>query len=89
MLAAGTKMLSACSECGKAFMPTRQPTQGKRAFCLDCGKPAALRHASQDYYRRMQAARIKYPPSEDSDLADGAQRSSSDVLTTAEKATLR
>lgn len=55
LLAAGTKRLATCAECGRAFVPTRQPAAGQRAFCNACADSGApQRHASRAYYQRQR-----------------------------------
>src|SRR5208282_2007986 len=39
-----------CAECGKLFTPepSHRPRTGRRAFCRQCGRLAAVRHAMRD-----------------------------------------
>jgi hypothetical protein len=43
-----------CAECGRLFTPdpSHRPRTGRRAFCLQCGRPAAVRHAMRDMRQR-------------------------------------
>lgn len=44
-----------CSSCGTVFVPRRrQPAFGKRRYCRDCGRPAALRDAKAAYRARLR-----------------------------------
>ena len=55
MSAATGSALATCSSCGKFFVPVRrQPAFGKRRYCADCGRPAAMRDAKADYRARKR-----------------------------------
>lgn len=46
---------ASCNSCGRVFVPTRRrPAFGKRRYCPDCGRTAALRDAKADYNRRQR-----------------------------------
>jgi len=46
--------LAVCDECGKPFTPSRRRAASRRAFCSDCGKSAAQKHASRAYRARRR-----------------------------------
>jgi hypothetical protein len=51
-----------CSSCGVLFSPLgRNVAMGRRRYCVDCGRPAALRDAKAAYRarQRQQAARAE------------------------------
>jgi hypothetical protein len=43
-----------CSECGMAYVPSRQPRRGQQNYCEGCGRPAALRHAQRKRRSRLK-----------------------------------
>ncbi len=43
-----------CSECGAAYVPSRQPRRGQQNYCEGCGRPAALRHAQRKRRSRLK-----------------------------------
>ena len=47
--------LSACSSCGRAFIPKRMPRSNQRRYCSSCGVQAAWRWAAQCRRARMRA----------------------------------
>lgn len=51
---AKTQGLAICSACGMPFIPSRQPTPGRRSYCPSCGRQAAVRDASRAYRRRLR-----------------------------------
>ena len=49
-----------CSSCGNPFTPTaHQPSFGKRRFCKNCGKRAAVAAAKTDYRKRKRLERLR------------------------------
>lgn len=44
--------LTICSACGRAYVPARKPTAGRRHYCTHCGLAAAQRAAARDYRAR-------------------------------------
>ena len=49
-----------CSACGGVFVPRRrQPAFGKRRYCGQCGRKAALKDAKADYRARLRAGKRK------------------------------
>lgn len=53
-----------CSGCGAPYTPRRQPIAGRRHYCQNCGRTAAIRDAQArfrakhpDYYRARRAGR--------------------------------
>jgi hypothetical protein len=55
--ASGSKGLSKCTECGHGYFPKREATTGERRYCPKCGRRAAQRDASRDYYWRKKKER--------------------------------
>ncbi len=50
---------ASCSACGNVFVPKRrQPAFGKRRYCAQCGRTAALRHAKAEYRKREREKRL-------------------------------
>lgn len=47
--------LAICSACGSSYFPRRRPSAGRRHYCENCGRGAAVRHASATYRRRRKA----------------------------------
>jgi DNA-directed RNA polymerase subunit RPC12/RpoP len=50
----GAREVTICAECGRQFESERIRNPGRRAFCPDCGRAAAMRAASRDYYKRKK-----------------------------------
>jgi DNA-directed RNA polymerase subunit RPC12/RpoP len=48
----GARAVTICAECGAQFESDYVRSPNRRAFCPDCGRAAAMRAASRDYYRR-------------------------------------
>lgn len=47
--------ITACSNCGAPYMPTRQPRAGNNRYCPDCGRRAAVRDAARRHRQRKRA----------------------------------
>ena len=50
----GARAVMVCAECGNLFESERGRSPNRRAFCPDCGRAAAMRAASRDYYKRKK-----------------------------------
>jgi DNA-directed RNA polymerase subunit RPC12/RpoP len=48
----GAREVTICAECGRQFESEHIRSPNRRAFCPDCGRAAAMRAASRDYYKR-------------------------------------
>lgn len=46
----GARMVLICAECGQTFESQMVRAPNRRAFCPKCGRAAAMRAASRDYY---------------------------------------
>lgn len=55
-----SRQLYVCAECGRLFTPDpiHRPRTGRRAFCLQCGRPAAVRHAMRDMRRQKKTEKL-------------------------------
>jgi hypothetical protein len=64
---AGGAALAVCSNCARAYEPSRRPRLGQRHYCPDCRQSnVPQRDASRDWYRRNRArlASAGPPPSD-------------------------
>jgi hypothetical protein len=43
-----TKAFLACTECGRAYIPSREPKPGERNYCPKCGRRAANRRTQRE-----------------------------------------
>jgi hypothetical protein len=50
------RAITTCSECGRFYVPSRSPGEGRRRFCPTCGKKASLRQAAERYRKKRRAA---------------------------------
>jgi len=55
MAVSQTKGLAFCSNCGRGYVPSRRPRVNARNYCQDCGRSAAMRHASRNYRQSQEA----------------------------------
>lgn len=46
--------LVTCSGCGRFYFPKKRPQSGKRHYCDECGRTAALRDAQRERRRRIR-----------------------------------
>lgn len=46
-----------CSGCQRFYIPSRRPSSGRRNYCQECGRPAALRDAQRDRRLRLRTGR--------------------------------
>lgn len=52
--AVGRRGLAICDECAELFAPKRRPARGRLAYCENCGRPAAVRNAGDDFRNRKR-----------------------------------
>ena len=43
-----------CAECGRWFQPNTRRSPNRKAYCPKCGRAAAVRAASREYYKRKR-----------------------------------